>query len=176
MDKKHISAHQVVQDINSGMDDSALMGKYALSAREVQALMKQLVAAKLISESACSELQLLWAQRKGKVWRCPACRMPQSHPYEECPQCGIIVAKFIEKHGGEQQPALEPSQGGEKQEYLDVPPDEPEVDNTVPSHAETGMTPSGPAVPVCGACTAPLPPDAKFCPSCGAKAPGLAPG
>jgi len=28
------------------------------------------------------------------VWRCPACGMPQSHPCEECPQCGVIVAKY----------------------------------------------------------------------------------
>ncbi|MBI4963550.1 MAG: ankyrin repeat domain-containing protein [Desulfomonile tiedjei] len=28
------------------------------------------------------------------VWKCPACGMPQSHPCEECPQCGVIVAKY----------------------------------------------------------------------------------
>ncbi len=27
-------------------------------------------------------------------WTCPACRMPQNRPHEECPQCGVIVAKY----------------------------------------------------------------------------------
>ncbi|MFH1115561.1 MAG: PilZ domain-containing protein [Pseudomonadota bacterium] len=28
-------------------------------------------------------------------WRCPACEMPQSREFEECPQCGIIVSKYL---------------------------------------------------------------------------------
>ena len=27
------------------------------------------------------------------VWRCPACGMPQDRAYEECPHCGVVVAK-----------------------------------------------------------------------------------
>ncbi len=29
------------------------------------------------------------------AWRCPACEMPQSREFEECPQCGIIVSKYL---------------------------------------------------------------------------------
>lgn len=29
------------------------------------------------------------------VWVCPACEMPQSREYEECPQCGVIVSKYL---------------------------------------------------------------------------------
>lgn len=32
-------------------------------------------------------------------WRCPACDRPQPVPYEECPVCGVIVAKFLKKQG-----------------------------------------------------------------------------
>lgn len=30
-------------------------------------------------------------------WRCPACDRPQPQPHEECPVCGVIVAKFLKK-------------------------------------------------------------------------------
>ncbi len=29
-----------------------------------------------------------------KTWKCPACGLPQFKPFDECPQCGVIVAKF----------------------------------------------------------------------------------
>lgn len=29
------------------------------------------------------------------VWTCPACHMPQTREHEECPQCGIIVSKYL---------------------------------------------------------------------------------
>ncbi|MDQ7782097.1 MAG: PilZ domain-containing protein [Desulfomonilaceae bacterium] len=31
----------------------------------------------------------------GIHWVCPACEMPQNREYEECPQCGVIVAKYL---------------------------------------------------------------------------------
>jgi hypothetical protein len=30
-------------------------------------------------------------------WVCPFCEMPQPRAFEECPQCGIIVAKYLSK-------------------------------------------------------------------------------
>jgi RNA polymerase subunit RPABC4/transcription elongation factor Spt4 len=166
MEKRHISGREVVQDVNSGMDDLALMNKYKLSPRELDALMKKLVAAERITEAELSELQLLWAQKKGAEWHCPACHMPQAHEFEECPQCGIIVAKYKEKFRHEpEQPATEDSQ---EQEFIDVPPEEPEV-KTSPPDAPSAI----PAVPVpnpkCPGCSFLLPQDAKFCPSCGTK-------
>ncbi|MFH1116715.1 MAG: PilZ domain-containing protein [Pseudomonadota bacterium] len=29
------------------------------------------------------------------AWVCPACDMPQTREYEECPQCGVIAAKYL---------------------------------------------------------------------------------
>jgi rubrerythrin len=84
------------------------MEKYKLSPREHDLLMNKLVEANRISEEEWSELQLLWAQKKGNAWHCPACRMPQAHEFDECPQCGIIVAKFKGKFRQEQgSPATE---------------------------------------------------------------------
>ncbi len=34
---------------------------------------------------------------EAEAWRCPACDRPQPHPYDECPVCGVIVAKFLRK-------------------------------------------------------------------------------
>jgi hypothetical protein len=31
------------------------------------------------------------------AWKCPACDRPQPHPYDECPVCGVIVAKYLKK-------------------------------------------------------------------------------
>ena len=89
MEKRHISGHEVVQDVNSGMDDLALMEKYKLSPRELDLLMKKLVEAKRISETELSELQLLWAQKKGNAWHCPACHMPQAHEFDDAPSAEL---------------------------------------------------------------------------------------
>jgi predicted amidophosphoribosyltransferase len=166
MEKRHISGHEVVQDVNSGMDDLALMEKYKLSPRELDLLMKKLVEARRISEAEWSELQLLWAQKKGNAWHCPACRMPQAHEFDECPQCGIIVAKFKRKFRQEQEsPATENRQ---EQEFIEVPPNEPETKTASPDRPSA--IPVAPASnPKCPGCSCSLPRDAKFCPSCGTK-------
>jgi uncharacterized paraquat-inducible protein A len=166
MEKRHISGREVMQDINSGMDDLALMNKYKLSPRELDALMKKLVAAERITEAELAELQLLWAQKKGAAWHCPACHMPQAHEFAECPQCGIIVAKFKGRLPQEPEPsATEHSQG---QEFIEVPPEEPEAKMPPPDGP-----PAIPEVPdpnpKCPSCSFLLPKDAKFCPLCGTK-------
>lgn len=35
--------------------------------------------------------------RNESGWVCPFCEMPQPRKFEECPQCGIIVAKYMSK-------------------------------------------------------------------------------
>ena len=35
-----------------------------------------------------------------KVFKCPACNMPQPKPFDECPQCGVIVSKYEKAHNG----------------------------------------------------------------------------
>lgn len=35
--------------------------------------------------------------RHETVWVCPFCEMPQSGEFDECPQCGIIVSKYLFK-------------------------------------------------------------------------------
>ncbi len=166
MEKRHISGHEVMRDINSGMDDRALMEKYKLSTREINLLMKKLMAAKLISETELDELQLLWAQKRGSVWHCPACRMPQSHEFEECPQCGIIVAKFKREFPRDE---IEADAGGDEvQGFVDVPPEEPEGE-APPDNRPPDVSAAPDLHSKCPGCNFSLPSDAKFCPSCGTK-------
>ena len=37
------------------------------------------------------------ATGNGPIWVCPFCEMPQPEQFEECPQCGIIVSKYLLK-------------------------------------------------------------------------------
>jgi hypothetical protein len=166
MEKRHISGQEVVQDVNSGMDDLALMAKYKLSPRELDLLMKKLVEADRISEEERSELQLLWAQEKGTAWHCPACHMPQAHEFDECPQCGIIVAKFKGKLHQEQD--SQATEDGQEQEFIEVPPLEPET-ATAPPDRPSAVSAAPVLNPKCPSCSFSLPQDAKFCPSCGTK-------
>jgi uncharacterized paraquat-inducible protein A len=166
MEKRHISGREVVQDVSSGMDDLALMDKYKLSPRELDLLMKKLVEAERISEEEWSELQLLWAQKKGNVWHCPACRMPQAHEFDECPQCGIIVAKFKGKFRREQGPPA--PENRQEQEFIEVPPAEADT-KTAPADRPSAIPIAPDSTPKCPGCSFSLPQDAKFCPSCGTK-------
>jgi hypothetical protein len=101
MAKINISTDELLRDMLSGKDDDALMVKYRLSAKLFETLCDRLVETGQLTASKFSELKLLWAQKKGKVWRCPACHMPQHHPFDECPQCGIIISKYEKKLSGE---------------------------------------------------------------------------
>lgn len=46
---RQINGRQFLNDLNSGMDDEALMTKYDLSQREIQSLFRQLIEAGLIT-------------------------------------------------------------------------------------------------------------------------------
>jgi hypothetical protein len=163
VEKKHISGHEVLVDMQSGMDDDALMAKYKLSPNLFEMLCKRLVDTCRLTPFELSELKLLWAQKKGKVWRCPACHMPQYHQFDECPQCGIIVSKYEQK--------LSREKGLNKpEEFIEVPPTESEA----PSVAldQDTVEKQQPPIRECTGCSMPLPPDAKFCPSCGTRVTG----
>jgi hypothetical protein len=38
------------------------------------------------------------------MWTCPRCGLPQDRPFDECPNCGVIVEKFKAKQEPEIQP------------------------------------------------------------------------
>ncbi|MGO9117903.1 MAG: zinc-ribbon domain-containing protein [Desulfomonilaceae bacterium] len=159
MEKRHISAHAVVQDIHAGMDDIALMTNYNLSAKDFKALCGKLVETGRLTEVELSELELLWSQKEGRVWHCPACHMPQSHEFEECPQCGILVAKYERLHPKEVLPP-------QNDEFIEVPADAPE--ENIPDSTVRPVPDEQTPASRCPACSTLLSEGAKFCQSCGA--------
>ncbi|MGO9121436.1 MAG: hypothetical protein ACLQPD_27980 [Desulfomonilaceae bacterium] len=96
MTKKTVSAKEILADIKAGMDDSGLMQKYGLSDKGLQSIFKKLVDAGGLSQTKLAE-RLPWPEKSVEhVWKCPACGKPQSRRYDECPDCGVIVAKVRE--------------------------------------------------------------------------------
>jgi rubrerythrin len=114
---KEVDAYEAARDIRSGVSNSDLMKKFGISPNGLEDLFEQLVGEALILPS---ELQFrlsslagtananpsghkrgketeLSSEHKG-VWKCPACGRTRDREYEECPMCGVIVAKFKQRH------------------------------------------------------------------------------
>ncbi len=92
--KRTINAKQAVIDIRSGMTSSDLMQKYHVSAKGLETLFRKLVDVGLLHEDELERLNEGRARSKDVAWQCPACGAAQTREYAECPQCGVIVAKF----------------------------------------------------------------------------------
>jgi hypothetical protein len=98
MGKRTINATELVNDVRSGMSDTALIEKYKLSARGLESVFAKLVEAGLIEQSDL-DARMDMSQRTVAldVYRCPACDMAQYFKFDICPQCGVIVSKFQAK-------------------------------------------------------------------------------
>jgi hypothetical protein len=92
---RKISAKEFLADARAGLTDLGLMDKYDLSIPAIQDLFKKLVESGLMSRQELEErLPLTERSLTHKVFRCPACKMPQFTEFDECPQCGVIVSKL----------------------------------------------------------------------------------
>lgn len=102
MGKRSISAKQLVADIKAGKSDAELMESYNVSAAALQSLFKKLVSAGLMRQEEIDN-RIPTSERTVNLalWKCPACGMPQSREMDECPDCGIITAKYIDKKTNE---------------------------------------------------------------------------
>ena len=60
----------------------------------IKALTRAEIASTTVEFSAAAE-EAKAKERKESPWICPFCKMPQPREYDECPQCGIIVSKYI---------------------------------------------------------------------------------
>lgn len=95
MSKPKLSAKEVVQDIRSGMTDGELMGKYNLSAKGLQSAFQKLVQAGALTAAELDARTPMDQQTVEVTWKCPKCGTAQTREFEECPQCGVIVAKYV---------------------------------------------------------------------------------
>jgi uncharacterized tellurite resistance protein B-like protein len=95
-----------------------------------------------------------------RMWRCPACNMPQFQSFDECPQCGVIVSKFLDKH--DRHP-------DSREGTVEVPVHAHEPRHEENVHQEQDEERRAVAG-FCATCGVSLPAGAKFCPSCGTRA------
>jgi hypothetical protein len=110
--KRTINAKEAVSDIRSGLSADELMQKYRLSAKGLDALVGKLLGAGLLHENESYRRPDDGARVVHVAWKCPACGAAQTREYAECPQCGVIVAKFqnrrSENEGVESQSEIAP--------------------------------------------------------------------
>jgi hypothetical protein len=100
--KRKIVAAQVLADIRLGMNNGLLKEKYSLSDTELAFVFKRLVQAGTLRREDIESRPILGRFRGETAgensltspWQCPACHVPQKSEEEECPACGIVVAKF----------------------------------------------------------------------------------
>ncbi len=97
--------------------------------------------------------------RRQQLWVCPACSMPQFQEFAECPQCGIIVEKYLEKRGGSGRTPETQVRVTFSPEQQSLPTPPPATD--VPDAAEQNRP------RFCTQCGETLQPSDKFCSSCG---------
>ncbi len=98
--KRTINAKLILRDIQAGVDESEIKQKYKLTDKGYQSVFQKLYAMGLLKESD-HHFGLSTPKQEPKrpelevpiTWRCPACGTPQTRVYEECPHCGVIVAK-----------------------------------------------------------------------------------
>jgi hypothetical protein len=98
---KKINAKSILSDIQTGMDEEEIKRKYALTDQGYQSVIEKLSARGLLKGDDDGSNQSKPEQKREPVypedpipWRCPACGRPQTRVYEECPHCGVILAKF----------------------------------------------------------------------------------
>jgi len=108
-EKRKVSAKQIVTDIRAGMDRTQLKRKYGLSDTALETVLRKLVAKGALSEvelrnrglTSPSETEPVQGTAHGYLWYCPACHQGQEREYDECPACGVVVAKFLARQKGE---------------------------------------------------------------------------
>jgi hypothetical protein len=100
------------------------------------------------------------------LWYCPACAKPQFRDFSECPQCGVIVEKFLAAKGGARRGPVPPASA-------EVPP----IAETVVPEGLPLPSPESDEAPIgansgrkfCIHCGERLGSSDKFCTSCGSR-------
>lgn len=101
--KLRISSKQIVEHIRSGKDDEWLRQEYGLSEKGLESVYKKLVDAGALSEAEVPNRNASGTSHAGaspdtqrfQESRCPSCNAAMPSQADECPVCGIVVAKFV---------------------------------------------------------------------------------
>jgi hypothetical protein len=102
--KMRLSAKEILADIRSGLDASALKRKYGLSDKSLDKVYLKLYQAGLLKKhekplraSTAAPIASHLGDPQGAEWKCPACGKAQASEVPECPICGIVVAKYLRR-------------------------------------------------------------------------------
>jgi hypothetical protein len=92
MDKRRITAKEILRDIRAGASDSELMKKYALSAQGVQSVLTKLLNSKLVTQAELDD-RVPVSERTVDLglFICPACGNIQGREFVQCPRCNFIA-------------------------------------------------------------------------------------
>jgi hypothetical protein len=93
-EKKKIDVKQFLRDVETGMHDTSLMAKYALSPGELQRVLKRLEEKGLLKQPPPSLSSPAPAAAQQPRFECPSCGAVHTQPFDECPNCGIVVSKL----------------------------------------------------------------------------------
>lgn len=98
MQKRKIDAREALKDIRNGLSDEELMEKYSLSAQGLQSLFRKLVESGLLTQYELDDRNPFHSRTVVlDLFRCPSCGMPQFEKFDVCPQCGVIVSRYVEQ-------------------------------------------------------------------------------
>ena len=92
MDKRKITAREVLRDIRSGLSDQDLMEKYTLSAQGLQSVFHKLVNAGVITQPELDDRVPITERTVDLgLFICPACGNIQGTEFATCPRCGFTA-------------------------------------------------------------------------------------
>ena len=90
MDKRKITAREVLRDIRAGLSDQDLMEKYTLSAQGLQSVFHKLVNAGVITQPELDDRVPITERTVDLgLFICPACGNIQGTEFATCPRCGF---------------------------------------------------------------------------------------
>ena len=92
MEKRKITAREILKDVQAGMNDTALMKKYMLSAQGLQSVFNKMIEARIITEEELdARVPLSEKTVDIGLFICPACGNIQGREFTECPRCGYTA-------------------------------------------------------------------------------------
>jgi hypothetical protein len=88
MEKRKITAREVLKDVQAGMNDTTLMKKYMLSAQGLQSVFNKMIEARMITgEELDARVPLSERTVDIGLFICPACGNIQGREFTVCPRC-----------------------------------------------------------------------------------------
>jgi hypothetical protein len=92
MEKRKITAREVLKDVQAGMNDTALMKKYMLSAQGLQSVFNKMIEARMIAgEELDARVPLSERTVDIGLFICPACGNIQGREFTVCPRCNYTA-------------------------------------------------------------------------------------